>query len=152
MALTATVRVLFDRCRASRNIVRVVTGQACHRAFALEKALGFAKAIGRTAYDFKLVVMARSGRVIEGEQEIAEWLARTKRVGATIETAHKSRHLCTCRFQVALHAAVHRQSRAEPCRIHNAGSDIFRLRACGPNNLKLLRHRTVATLAVDPLR
>jgi hypothetical protein len=66
VALAAHLRVMADGSFAALNAVRVVAYVACESSLALTKTPGFAKPVGGTAVDFKLVVVPGAGRMVEG--------------------------------------------------------------------------------------
>src|SRR5580704_1838230 len=83
VTLAAHGVVMTGRGGAVRNVVRIVAGGAGQRAFALEEALRFAKAIGR-ADDLEFIVLSD---LIEEKDEGGERLAGTVGIGSAVESA-----------------------------------------------------------------
>src|ERR1700722_7843514 len=125
--------------------MRVMAGQAGHRAFAFQEATGFAKPI-RCACDFKLVVVSSVRGVIEIEDEVLQWLPGNKGERLSIEPANQRGQGATGRRQVALHANIHLEFRTKSHRIHNVGAYVCRLDAGGLCKANVSTAGTMASL------
>ena len=130
--------------------MRIMAGQACHRAFAFQEASGFAKPIC-CACDFKLVVVSSVRGVIEIEDEVLQWLPGNKGERLSIEPANQRGKAAAGRLKVALHAYIHLEFRIEPRRIDDAGTYICRLGARGLCYANVSTAGTMASLTVDSL-
>src|SRR3989442_15506080 len=75
VALLTNARVVPARFLASRNVVRIVTGGARHRATAFQKAARLSKPVRRSR-NFEFVVMTAARRMIKMNHVVGEWLSR----------------------------------------------------------------------------
>src|SRR5207249_1208686 len=82
----------------------------------------------------------------------AQPLARLVRERPPLETLDRIRQAKAGRFEVALHAYFELPIRVEPRRVDDGCANIFRIRAADLRRLHVLAPRTVASLAIDPLR
>ena len=130
--------------------MRIMAGQACHRALAFQKAAGFAKPIG-SACDFKLVVVSSAGGVIKIQDEVLQWLAGNIGERLSIKPSNQRGKAAACRLQVALHANIHLEFRTESRRIHNARAYVCWPGARGLCYANVPTAGTVASLTVDSL-
>src|SRR5438067_8618974 len=100
MALFANSVVAGDRCRAARDVVRVVAGGAAQLARALDIALRLPQPVGALR-DFKPIL--HSPRPIECHTEIAQRLSWHVREWRPVKAADGVRKIQAGRFEVALH-------------------------------------------------
>ena len=100
VTLAADAIIMIGRGGSMRNVVRIVAGGAGQRAFALEEALRFAQAIGRTD-DLEFIVFSD---LIEEEDEGGERLAGAVGVGSAVESADGVGEGRAGGFQMALFA------------------------------------------------
>ena len=89
VALPADGGIVRHRFGAARHAVRIVAGVAGQSAFALQEALRLPQPVDG-AHRFEFVVVTRPGRMIEGEHEGVERLARHEGKRAAVE-AHDRR-------------------------------------------------------------
>ena len=149
VALQADGGIGADGLRAARNGVRIVAGVAGERAFALAEAARHAQPVGGAADDFKLLVVPGAGGVVEGEHEILQRLAGAEGEGAAVEAADDCGKRGAGGLQVALHAQVHAQFRAEAGGIDDAGANLLAGGAGGLDGAQVLGAGAVAALAID---
>ena len=115
----------------------------------LDETAGAAQAVGGAADNFELLVVPAAGGVVEGELEIRERLAGAEGARAAVEAADDGGKSGAGGLQVALHAQIHAQFRAEAGGIHDAGANLLNGGAGGLDGAEVLRSGAVAALAVD---
>ena len=103
MAALTNRHVTLHRCRAARNVVRVVAGDARHLAALKTRRLAQAVC---AAGNLELVVAATPGRVIEMNEVVAERLSGCIRKRRMLVAANLKRQWAARRFEVALHARL----------------------------------------------
>src|SRR4051812_8867924 len=114
--------------------VRIVARGAAEFAITLQETLRAPEAVGRTD-DLELVLPASSRRVVEVEDEITERLTGLIGKRGSFEALNRIGQRKARRFQMADHATFQLALRAEPCRIHDCGTNRIALRSGGSGQL-----------------
>ena len=125
VALAANFGIMADGFFSAQDPMRIMAGIAGQGVLALEKTAGFPKPVRGAADDLKLVVVLRSGRMIESQFESAQRLAGGEGKRPAIEPPDQRGNRRAGRLQVTLHAEIHPQLRTQPGGIHDAGANLL---------------------------
>ncbi len=143
VTLQANAGIVAERLFAARNPVRIVARGAFQLPAAFQKTARLAQPVDR-ADRLEFALVPGTGRVVEGDREIPQWLSRHIGERAAVESLQHRRNASAGGFQVALHAHFHAPLGTQLGRIHH--------RRPRPAGAHMFGSRTVASLAIDPLR
>jgi hypothetical protein len=123
MTTAADAGIMRRRFIAPRDAVGIVTSLAGEPAFTFSETSGLTQPVDRT-YGLELVIVARTGSVIEEQEEVRERLTRHIRERAFVETLQRRRKTGAGGLEVALHAYFHGAIGAEPGWIYDRGTNV----------------------------
>ena len=150
VAAGAGLVIAIETGLAVADVVGVMAGAALQFALALEETLGLAQAVNG-ADDFKFVLAAAAGGVIEGELEGAERLTGAVGERSAIVAADGVGQETDGGFQMALGADIHFAILGEAGGIDDGGADGGGLRIGLLDGAEVVATGAMAALAIDAL-